>query len=181
MFGQRGEECSSATLEHKNTHHKWVHDKRPDERHASTSLGSLIFASLSHQPFYSRRASDLASPALESNSDHIGSLNTLLARLKSERERLLRLYSDQDRLASVLAAEHAACQAEIVRARMDTMKRAALGQAATQIQKRTRPFGTPDSAPGTQDFGQSRTKAAVGASTQDCGSCGLEYSIGGRP
>src|SRR5204863_1833911 len=122
-----------------------------------------------------------ASPALDSNPEHVGYLDSILARLKSERERLLRLYSDQDRLASVLAAGHAAGQAEIARARMDTMKRAALGAAATTIQKGTRPFGTPDAGVSNSAAGSPRARATASTSAHDCGTCGLEYSIGGRP
>jgi hypothetical protein len=149
---------------------------------ASVSAASALLSLTREMNEVERKLEALkASPALEQNSEHVGYLDSVLARLKSERERLLRLYSDQDRLAGVLAAGHAAGQAEIARARMDTMKRAVLGQAATQIQKGTRPFGTPDSAPGSQTPGQSRAKAAVGTGAQDCGTCGLEYSIGSRP
>jgi hypothetical protein len=118
-----------------------------------------------------------ASPALEANPEQVGYLDSLLGRLRAERERLLRLYSDQERLGSVIAAGHAAGQAEIARARMDTMSRAALGEASIRIQKGTRPFGTPDSAPPAPAGGASRGSTV----SSGCTSCGLEYSIGGGP
>jgi len=120
---------------------------------------------------------------LESNPEQVGTLDSILARLKAERERLLRLYSDQERLAGVLATGHAVGQAEITRARMDTMQKAALGAAATQIQKGTRPFGTPDAAPAAASSSSlgSRTAAGYSSSAQGCSTCGMEYSIGGGP
>jgi hypothetical protein len=122
-----------------------------------------------------------ASPAVEANSEQFRYLDSLLGRLKSERERLLRLYSDQERLSGVLAAGHSVGQAEISRTRMDTMKRAALGEAATQIKLGTRPFGTPDATPGASSSSRSRASAGSSSASQDCGTCGLEYSIGGGP
>lgn len=122
-----------------------------------------------------------ASPALQAQAEQVGYLGTLLERLKSERERLLRLYADQERLASVIAAGHAVGEAEITRARMETMTRAALGVAATQIRLGTRPFGTPDAASASSSSQGSRRTSGAGTSSQDCGSCGLEYSIGGAP
>jgi len=149
---------------------------------ASVSAAAALLALTREMNEVERKIETLrASPALQANAEQVGYLGSLLERLKSERERLLRLYSDQERLASVLAAGHSVGQAEITRARMDTMKRAALGEAATTIQKGTRPFGTPDAAPGNTASGQSRAKASASSSTQDCGSCGLEYSIGGHP
>ena len=149
---------------------------------ASVSAAAALLALTREMNEVERKLEALrASPALDSNPEHVGSLDNILARLKSERERLLRLYTDQDRLASVLAAGHAAGQAEIARARMDTMKRAALGEAATRIQKGTRPFGTPDAGVTNSTTGATRASASAATRSQDCGSCGLEYSIGGKP
>jgi hypothetical protein len=149
---------------------------------ASVSAASALLALTREMNEVERKLEALrASPALDSNPEHVGSLDSILARLRSERERLLRLYSDQERLAGVLAAGHAAGQAQIARARMDTLRRAALGEATTRIQKGTRPFGTPDAGVTTGAGVAPSLKASAGASAQDCATCGLEYSIGGRP
>jgi hypothetical protein len=149
---------------------------------ASVSAAAALLALTREMNEVERKVEALrASPALDSNPEHVGSLDGILARVRGERDRLLRLYSDQERLSGALAAGHAAGQAEIARARMDTMKRAALGEAATRIQKGTRPFGTPDAGVTKPAAASSRAKASASASAQDCGTCGLEYSVGGRP
>lgn len=149
---------------------------------ASVSAAAALLALTREMNEVERKIEGLrASPALQANSEQVGYLGTLLERLKGERERLLRLYSDQERLSGVLAAGHSVGQAEITRARMDTMREAALGQAATQIKLGTRPFGTPDGAPPTSSTQRSRGSITPGSGQQDCGTCGLEYSIGGAP
>jgi hypothetical protein len=149
---------------------------------ASVSAAAALLALTREMNEVERKVEALrASPALDSNPEHVGSLDGILARLRGERDRLLRLYSDQERLSGALAAGHAAGQAEIARARMDTMKRAALGEASTRIQKGTRPFGTPDAGVTNPAAGTPRARTSSSASAQDCSGCGLEYSIGGGP
>lgn len=120
------------------------------------------------------------SPALEGNEEHAPYLESLLGRLRTERERLLRLYADQERFAQVLAAGHALGQAEVARSRMDSMKRALLRESSIEHRIGTRPFGTPDgaSSPRTSQRAPAATRSVQGAA---CDNCGMEYSIGGRP
>lgn len=120
------------------------------------------------------------SPALEERQEHTAYLESLLGRLRSERERLLRLYADQERLAQVLSTGHALGQAEVARSRMDSMKRALLRESSIEQRIGTRPFGMPDGiqTPRASQGSLPPTKAAQGAT---CNDCGMEYSIGGRP
>jgi hypothetical protein len=120
------------------------------------------------------------SPALEGNEEHAPFLESLLGRLRAERERLLRLYADQERFAQVLATGHALGQAEVARSRMDSMKRALLRESSIEQRIGTRPFGTPDGAlsPRTSRQAPTATRSVQGAA---CDNCGMEYSIGGRP
>jgi hypothetical protein len=120
------------------------------------------------------------SPALEENAEHSGYLDALLGRLRSERERLLRLYADQERFAQVLAAGHALGQAEVARTRMDSMKRALLREASIEQRLGTRPFGTPDGLPGKPAGGRS-SAARTAPKAASCSTCDLESSFGGRP
>lgn len=120
------------------------------------------------------------SPALEGNQEHGPYLEGLLGRLRAERERLLRLYVDQERFAQVLSAGHALGKAEIARSRMDSMKSALLRESSIEQRIGTRPFGTPDGVPSsrTPQKAAAATRASQGAA---CDNCGMEYSIGGRP
>ncbi len=120
------------------------------------------------------------SPALDGNEEHTPYLESLLGRLRAERERLLRLYADQERFAQVLATGHALGQAEVARSRMDSMKRALLRESSIEQRIGTRPFGTPDGAPSprTSQRAPAATRSIQGAA---CDNCGMEYSIGGRP
>lgn len=120
------------------------------------------------------------SPALEGNEEHAPYLENLLGRLRAERERLLRLYADQERFAQVLASGHALGQAEVARSRMDSMNRALLRESSIEQRIGTRPFGTPDgaSSPRTIQRAPAAPRPVPGA---DCDNCGMEYSIGGRP
>lgn len=122
------------------------------------------------------------SPALEGSGEHSATLDTSLGRLRAERERLLRLYADQERFAQVLAAGHSMGETEIARTRLESMKRAVLRK--TQVSQRlgTRPFGVPEGAPGTAAASAPRGAASAPPSPAGvCDGCGLEYSIGGRP
>jgi hypothetical protein len=124
------------------------------------------------------------SPALEGNQEHAAYLESLLGRLRAERERLLRLYVDQERFAQVLAAGHALGQAEVARSRMDSMKRALLRESSIERRIGTRAFGTPDGTPsGGQARRTSQGAPAAARSTQGaaCDDCGMRYSIGGHP
>ena len=120
------------------------------------------------------------SPALEENPEHAGYLESLLGRLRSERERLLRLYADQERFAQVLGAGHALGQAEVARTRVDAMKRALLRETSIEQRIGTRPFGTPDGLPG-KSSGRSVSSARTAPKPVSCESCDLESSFGGSP
>lgn len=116
-------------------------------------------------------------PALEEGGEHTAYLEALIQRIRGERERMLRLYADEERLSGVLALGHSLGEAEVTRNRLDAMRRAAVGEASKNIRLGTRPFGTPESGQSTPARGSGSAKAAAGPS--DCPSCGLEYSFGG--
>lgn len=122
-----------------------------------------------------------STPALEEGGEHTAYLEGLVQRIRGERERMLRLYADEERLSGVLAAGHALGEAEVTRSRLDAMRRAAVGEASKNIRLGTRPFGTPESGQSTPARGAGSAKAA--AAPSDCPSCGLEYSFsaGGKP
>jgi hypothetical protein len=120
------------------------------------------------------------SPSLDGNQEHGPYLDGLLGRLRAERERLVRLYADQERFMQVLSAGHSLGQAEIASSRLDSMKRALLREQSIEQRIGTRAFGTPD---GTLPRGQPQ-KAATDARSSpggSCDGCGMDYSIGGRP
>lgn len=120
------------------------------------------------------------SPALEGNQEHAAYLEGLLGRLGAERERLVRLYADQERFAQVLSAGHSLGQAEVARSRVDSMKRALLREQSIEQRIGTRAFGTPDgiSASVRHQKAASNARPAQGAA---CDGCGMDFSIGGRP
>lgn len=120
------------------------------------------------------------SPPLDGNQEHGPYLEGLLGRLRAERERILRLYVDQERFAQVLSAGHALGQAQVMRSRMDSMKSVLLRESSIEQRIGTRSFGTPDGIP------SSRTPQKAAAAMRSppgtaCDNCGMEYSIGGRP
>jgi hypothetical protein len=120
------------------------------------------------------------SPALEGNQEHAPYLEGLLGRLRAERERLVRLYADQERFTQVLSAGHSLGQAEIASSRLDSMKRALLREQSIEQRIGTRPFGTPDGPPlrGRPQNAPRSTQSPPGG---NCDGCGLDFSIGGRP
>jgi hypothetical protein len=120
------------------------------------------------------------SPAIEGNIEHSGYLESVLGRLRAERERLLRLYSDQERFAQVLAGGHAAGQVEVARTRVESMKRAVLRESSIEQRLGTRPFGAPDGTPGSSATRNGVRAATQAAQSNACDNCGMEYSIGGR-
>ena len=120
------------------------------------------------------------SPAIEGNSEHAGYLESVLGRLRAERERLLRLYADQERFAQVLAGGHAAGQVEVARTRVESMKRAVLRESSIEQRLGTRPFGTPDGSTGSASSRGGVRAATPTAQGSACENCGMEYSIGGR-
>ena len=121
------------------------------------------------------------SPSLEGNSEHSAYLETLLGRLRAERERLLRLYSDQERFAQVLATGHAMGETEIAKTRLESMKRAVLRETSIDQRLGTRPFGVPEGPQGSASTGRRTASSLPSSKSGACDGCGLEYSIGGRP
>ncbi len=127
-----------------------------------------------------------SSPALEESQEHGAYLESLLTRLRAERERLLRLYADQERFAQVLSVGSALGQAEVARSRMDSMKRALLRESSIEQRIGTRAFGTPDAVQNSLRSGRAPAAARAakqGAQGSACDGCGMEFSIGsgGRP
>jgi hypothetical protein len=120
------------------------------------------------------------SPALEGNQEHASYLEGLLGRLRAERERLVRLFADQERFAQALSAGHAIGQAEVARSRVDSLKRALLREHSINQQIGTRAFGTPDGIPASGRPGKAATSLRPSAGGA-CDGCGMDYSIGGRP
>jgi hypothetical protein len=116
-------------------------------------------------------------PAIDDCQEHKAYLEALVQRIRSERERMLRLYADQERLERVLSAGHALGQAEVTRSRLDIMRRAAVAEATKTIRTGTRPFGTPESSLPQAGSSSGRTRNSA-ASSASCDTCGLEYSFG---
>jgi hypothetical protein len=120
------------------------------------------------------------SPALEGNQEHSAYLEGLLGRLRAERERLVRLYVDQERFTQVLSAGHSLGQAEIATGRLDSMKRALLREQSVEQRIGTRSFGTPDATP-SRGRPQNPATSTRPSARGSCDGCGMDFSIGGRP
>lgn len=120
------------------------------------------------------------SPALEGNQEHAAYLEGILGRLRAERDRLVRLFTDQERFAQALSAGHAMGQAEVARSRVDSLKRALLREQSIEQRIGTRAFGTPDGVPASGRPGKAATSLRPSAGAT-CDGCDMDFSIGGRP
>lgn len=162
---------------------------------ASLSSAAALLALTRELNEVERKLEALAtSPALEGSADHGAYLGRLLGRLRAERERLLRLYADQERFAQLLGSAHALGQAELGKARREALRQALLRESALEKRLATRPFGTPDVVPSAPRPGpgprsprsslpvapvpSSPARAAPGDACEGCGMDSLDYAIG---
>jgi hypothetical protein len=148
---------------------------------ATVSLAAALLALTRELNEVERKIEALKmSPALEGNYEHAAYLEGLLGLLRAARERLIRLFLDQERLSQVLSAGHALSQVEVARSRVDSLKRALLREYSVEQRIGTRPFGTPDGISHSRSP-QKATSTSRAHQSGACDGCGMDYSLGGRP